>query len=167
MKTTEQRHPVTVFSIRHRFRILTNIATAIALFPCSILADAAVSTPAFANSGSAFLSTLRLLGALALVLGVFFGGLWLWRNWQRLLIKHGPAPKLTVLEGKSLGQRHMIYVVGYKEQRLLLAASPAGVAMLTALPNEDSPVPAIETEVKSAQAPAFGALLFRAIAQRQ
>jgi flagellar biogenesis protein FliO len=44
---------------------------------------------------------------------------------------------LNVLEVKSLGYRQALYVVGYEQQRLLLASSPAGVTMLAALPSAD------------------------------
>lgn len=113
---------------------------------CSISAFAAdLTSPAvttnalptaspLANLPSATSSLFRVLGALALVLGCFFGGVWLFRNWQRTAIAKGQAPKLNILETKALGQRHAIYVVGYEQQRLLIAASPAGVTMLTALP---------------------------------
>ncbi len=90
--------------------------------------------PPLAEMPSAASSLFRVLGALALVLAVFFGGIWLFRNWQRTVIAKGHAPKLSVLETKSLGQRHAIYVVGYEQQRLLVAASPSGVTMLTTLP---------------------------------
>ncbi len=86
-------------------------------------------------TASAASSLFRVLGALALVLAMFFGGVWLFRNWQRTAIAKGHAPKLNILETKSLGQRHAIYVIGYEQQRLLIAASPAGVSMLTTLPN--------------------------------
>jgi flagellar biogenesis protein FliO len=39
-----------------------------------------------------------------------------------------------LLEVKSLGQRQAIYVVGYQQQRMLLASSPAGVTLLSHLP---------------------------------
>ena len=80
-------------------------------------------------------SLLRVMGALALVLGIFLAGVWLFRNWQRLTVQHGRAPKLNVLEIRSLGGRQSIYVVGYEQERFLLASSPAGVNFLTHLPN--------------------------------
>ena len=83
---------------------------------------------------SAASSLFRVLGAFALVIAVFFGGVWLFRNWQRMSIAKGHSPKLNILETRSLGQRHAIYVIGYEQQRLLIAASPAGVTMLTTLP---------------------------------
>lgn len=86
-------------------------------------------------SASAASSLFRVLGALALVLAMFFAGVWLFRNWQRVAINKGQAPKLNIIETKSLGQRHAIYVIGYEQQRLLISASPSGVTMLTTLPN--------------------------------
>jgi flagellar biogenesis protein FliO len=79
-------------------------------------------------------SLLRVIGALALVLGIFLAGVWLFRNWQRLAVRRGRAPKLNVLEIRSLGGRQSIYVVGYEQERFLLASSPAGVNFLTHLP---------------------------------
>ena len=42
-----------------------------------------------------------------------------------------------MLEVKSLGQRQAIYVVAYEQQRMLLASSPAGVTLLSHLPEEE------------------------------
>ncbi len=90
---------------------------------------------------------LRMGGALALVIGLFLTGVWLFKNWQRLALRRGPLPKLSVLEVKSLGQRQAIYVVGYEHQRMLLASSPAGVALLSHLPvaeeEKTAPVPRV------------------------
>jgi flagellar biogenesis protein FliO len=80
------------------------------------------------------LSLLRVLGALALVLALFFAGVWLFRNWQRLLIQRGRPPKLQVLEVRPLGQRQALYVVGFETERFLISASPAGINLLTPLP---------------------------------
>ncbi|MFO1497082.1 MAG: flagellar biosynthetic protein FliO [Verrucomicrobiota bacterium] len=90
---------------------------------------------ALADSGSsAALSFLRVLGGLGLVLALFFGGLWLYRNWERVAARRGRVTKLAICEARSLGQRHTLFVVGYEEQRMLVAASPTGVSLLTALP---------------------------------
>jgi flagellar biogenesis protein FliO len=80
---------------------------------------------------------LRMGGALALVIGLFLIGVWLFKNWQRLGLRRGALPKLSVLEVKSLGQRQAIYVVAYEQQRMLLASSPAGVTLLSHLPEEE------------------------------
>ena len=92
----------------------------------------ALSTPDIGTS------LLRVMGALALVLGVFLAGVWLLRNWQRLAVRRGRAPKLNVLEIRSLGGRQSICVVGYEQERFLLASSPAGVNFLTHLPGAGS-----------------------------
>jgi flagellar biogenesis protein FliO len=84
-------------------------------------------------------SLLRVFGALAVVLAVFLGGVWLFRNWQRIVIQRGRAPRLNVLEVRSLGGRHALYVIGYDHDRFLLAASPAGVQLLSHLPSAEEP----------------------------
>jgi flagellar protein FliO/FliZ len=77
---------------------------------------------------------IRLAGAMVLVIAIFLGGFWMTRNWHRFLMKKGQAPKLNVLEARSLGARHTLYVVGYEKQRLLVATSAAGISLLTTLP---------------------------------
>ena len=87
-------------------------------------------------------SVIRVFGALTLVLGIFLGGAWLFRNWQRLALKRGGRPaQLQIIETRSLGGRHALYVVGYQQQRLLLASSPAGVTLVSHLPGADAPEP--------------------------
>ena len=76
---------------------------------------------------------LRVFGDLALVLAIFLGGVWLFRNWQRLTIKRHGAPRLNILETRSLGGRHALYVVGYEQERFLIASSPAGVNLVSHL----------------------------------
>jgi flagellar biogenesis protein FliO len=109
------------------------------------------------------LSFVRVLGALALVLAIFLGGLWLFRNWQRLVLAQGAPPKLNVLEVRSLGQRHALYVVAYEQQRLLLAASPTGVTLLTHLPAASG-----EPEIRAAGAPPpdFATALLQAVTRK-
>ena len=83
-------------------------------------------------------SVLRVLGGLVFVLALFLGGVWALRNWQRVAVQRGQAPRLNVLEVKSLGQRNVLYVVGYEQQRLLLASSATGVTLLSHLPNAEA-----------------------------
>jgi len=97
---------------------------------------------------------LRVLGALALVIGLFLGGVWLYRNWQRLPSQHGRAPRLNVLETRSLGGRQALYVVGYEQERFLIASSPAGVNLLSHLPGAEN-----EPPVTATLAPSFAAAL--------
>lgn len=79
-------------------------------------------------------SALRLLGALALVLSLFLGGVWLYRNWRQLGARGGQRPRLQVMEARSLGGRQAIYVIGYEGQRFLVGSSPAGLSFLANLP---------------------------------
>ncbi len=83
-------------------------------------------------------SFLRVMGSLALVLGLFLGGVWLYKNWQRLAIQRGHAPKLNVLETRPLGARQALFVVAYEQQRFLVATSPAGVNLLSHLPDAET-----------------------------
>lgn len=89
------------------------------------------------------LSAIRALGALALVLAVFFGGVWLFRNSQRLAWRKIGAPRLAILETRPLGNRFALYVVGYEQQRMLIGSSPAGISLLSQLPPaaESAPEP--------------------------
>ncbi len=95
---------------------------------------AAVTTASLPDAGA---SLVRVFGALILVIAIFLGGVWLFRNWQRLATTKNGGAKLNLLEVKSLGQRQALYVVGYQQQRMLLASSPAGVTLVTHLPAAD------------------------------
>jgi len=105
------------------------------------------------------LSLLRVCGALALVLAVFLGGVWLFRNWQRLVLQRGRAPRLNVLEVRSLGGRHALYVVGYEQERFLIAASPAGVNLVSHLQPAEEAVPDAKTVPQSSFAQALTRVL--------
>jgi flagellar biogenesis protein FliO len=107
----------------------------------AISASLPASTPELGSS------LLRVAGALILVIALFFAGVWLFKNWRRFLNQKGRAPKLNILEVKSLGQRQAIYVVAYEQQRMLLASSPAGVSLVSHLPpaGEDEAAPAPAT----------------------
>jgi flagellar biogenesis protein FliO len=101
--------------------------------------------PAFAqttNSASisqslpdASVSLVRVMGSLALVIGLFLAGAWLFKNWRRLSLPNSKQPKLNIFETRSLGARQSIFVVGYEKQRFLLATSQTGVNLITHLPD--------------------------------
>jgi flagellar biogenesis protein FliO len=98
-------------------------------------ASASASEPSVhLDTPSLVFSLCRMIGALALVFALFLGGVWLFRNWQRLTVQRGKTPKLNVLEVRSIGPRHALYVVAYEHQRFLLSSAPTGIAMLTTLP---------------------------------
>jgi flagellar biogenesis protein FliO len=79
-------------------------------------------------------SAIRALAALSIVLAIFFGGVWLFRNGQRLVWRKTGSPKLAILESRPLGNRFSLHVVGYEQQRLLIGSSPAGLSLLSQLP---------------------------------
>jgi flagellar biogenesis protein FliO len=94
-------------------------------------ASSLLLSPSLSNTGP---SLLRVLGALALVIGVFLGGVWLFRNGRQFAFRRGATPRLAVLESRSLGARQALYVVGYDQERFLVAATPAGINLLSHLP---------------------------------
>ena len=104
---------------------------------------------------------LRMAGALVIVIALFLAGVWLFKNWQRLALRRGALPKLNVLEVKSLGQRQAIYVVGYEQQRMLLASSPAGVTLLSHLPEAEEQVDKAAPATRLSFAEAFQQVLAR------
>jgi flagellar biogenesis protein FliO len=104
-------------------------------------------------------SALRVLGGLALVLAVFFGGVWCFKHWQRNVFRRGPAPKLKVLEARPLGSRQTLYLVAYERKRLLIASAPAGVALL-------SPLPDAEPGEEPVALPSFAESLQQALSSR-
>jgi flagellar biogenesis protein FliO len=104
--------------------------------------NAPLTAPPFPEAG---VSLLRVTGALALVLGLFLGGVWLYKNWQRLACQRQHQPRLNILETRSLGPRQAIFVVAYEQQRFLISTSPAGINLLTHLPDGEAPLPGAET----------------------
>jgi flagellar biosynthetic protein FliO len=78
-------------------------------------------------------SIARMLGGLAFVLALFFGGIWILKNWQRVA-RTRTRSRLRLIETQALGQRQALHVIGYAEQRFLVAASPGNVSLLSVLP---------------------------------
>ena len=116
--------------------------------------NVALTPPPLPDFGS---SLLNVLGALAIVIAIFLAAIWLFRNWQRLTLQRGRAAKLNVMEVRPLGGRHALYVIGYEQERFLLAASPAGVNLLTHLPQAEAAAP--DSEPTSAAPTAFAQTL--------
>ena len=118
-------------------------ALALALLACAPAAWAqkAEAQAVGPSSDSILASIFRMLGALAIVFAIFFLGVWLFRNWQGLLRQRGVAPRLRVLEMKSLGARQALYVVAYERQRFLISTSSAGVALVTTLGESSEEIP--------------------------
>jgi flagellar biogenesis protein FliO len=105
--------------------------------------NAVAAAPLLPDAG---VSLLRVMGSLAIVLGIFLGGVWLYKNWQRISMQRGRAPKLNILETRPLGARQSLFVVAYEQQRFLVATSPAGVNLVSHLP--DAEAVAVETTSK-------------------
>jgi flagellar biogenesis protein FliO len=95
-----------------------------------------------------------VLGALVLTIALFLGGIWLFKNGHGFFVPKHRDRKLRLLEVKSLGGRQALMVVAYEQQRLLIASSPSGVALLTHLPPADPSEP----EPEPARAPFAEAL---------
>ena len=93
--------------------------------------------PSLSAASDLGFSALRMLGSLVFVLALFLAGVWCFRNWQRLTAPRGPGARLNILEVKSLGHRQALYVVAYEQQRLLLASAPAGITLVTHLPEAE------------------------------
>jgi flagellar biogenesis protein FliO len=126
--------------IGHRALVILTIACLVSV-ASSLSAAPLISTnlpPVSPALPDASFSVIRVFGALVLVLGLFLGGVWLFKNWQRLTIQRGRPSQLQILEMKALGGKHALYVVGYQQQRLLLASSPGGVALVSHLPAADA-----------------------------
>ncbi len=122
-------------------KIVAGLIGLVLLSMSSILAQDLITQPIPpVDPPSIGVSFLRLLGALALVLALFFAGIWIFRNWQRLSHHEGQGPKLSVLETKSLGHRQALHVVAYDQQRLLISSTPSGLTLLTHLPTTDSEI---------------------------
>lgn len=135
---------------------------AIASLALAVAAQAAEPTVAFHDAAAPEVSAsvLRVLGGLVFVLALFLGGIWALRNWQRVSVQRGQISKLNVLEVKSLGQRNALYVVGYQQQRLLLATSATGVTLLSHLPNAEA------GEAASFVSPSFAEALQQVLARK-
>jgi flagellar biogenesis protein FliO len=121
----------------------TRMAAGLFLLGSTVLNAAGETTEAAraATLPDAGASVVRVCGAFCLVVALFLAGVWLFRNWQKFAIRKNGGAKLALLEAKSLGQRQAIYVVGYQQQRLLLATSPAGVTLISHLPDADEEEP--------------------------
>jgi flagellar biogenesis protein FliO len=117
--------------------------------------NAPLTAPPFPEAG---VSLIRITGALALVLGLFLGGVWLFKNWQRLVLQRHHQPKLNILESRSLGARQAIFVVAYEQQRFLVATAPTGINLLSHLPDAEPTSMEIAVEKKAAPMPFAQAL---------
>lgn len=140
-----------------RTRLLRAVTSAYGFVACTL--GAAQDPVSIAPTVDAGAAALRVMGALVFVLAVFFAGLWVFRNWQTLMVRRGRPARLRVVESRALGNRQALHVVKYRRQVMLVAASPAGVALLTEFGEEEP-----EEEVVNPPSPIeFPKLLTRAL----
>ena len=101
--------------------------------------------------------TVRVIGALLVVLAILIGGAWWFRKSRLFGLVPPSQAKLKILETKSLGSRHAMHVVIYGEQRFLISDSPVGTSFLTHLddPGEEPP------EEEAAEEPEPGTFAFK------
>lgn len=82
-----------------------------------------------------FASFLRVMIALAVVIGIFLCGVWVYRNRLTQAGSAGLGGQLKVLESKFIGNRQGLFVVAYGEKRILLGTSQQGIAKVSDLPD--------------------------------
>lgn len=123
--------------------------------------------PAPAPEFDAGSSVVRLFGALLLVVALFLGGVWLFRNWQKVVQQRRGGTRLDVVEVRSLGNRQSLVVVGYGSQRLLLGATPTGISLLTHLPADESEPGSEPAPAPAPRAPGFVEAFQQVIAGRK
>ena len=155
------------FPLRVRAR-LVGVTTwaATTLFLNSARAFGADSAVAAVPGESVASSVTRLTGALFLVIAIFLAGVWIFKNWQRFALRKSGGARLNVLETRSLGHRHAIHIVGYDQQRLLIASSPAGITMLTHLPEADASLANTESASATVLPFAFPDILMKAVGRK-
>ena len=96
------------------------------------------SPPTFGPSSEDLVAILiRMLGAFAIVVGVFLVAAWFFKKSRLFATYQGAGAQLKILETRSLGHRNALIVVGYQNRRLLLAASSTGVQFLSPLPDAE------------------------------
>lgn len=132
------------------------VATAVISFAGSTNAPVTLS-----SAPSIGVALFRMLGSLAVVIAVFLGGVWVFRNLHRFKAPGATPRKLQVLEGKSLGPRQAVYVVAYEQQRLLIGATAQGISLLTHLP-DGTPQPEADRIVPVS----FGEALMQALGRK-
>jgi len=127
--------------LRRQFPRLIVLAGLLGMNLKAQVTNAPLVVPPFPEAS---VSLLRVTGALALVIGIFLGGVWLFKNWQRIACQRRHQARLNILETRSLGPRQAIFVVAYEQQRFLISTSSAGINLLTHLPDGEAPVPGAE-----------------------
>jgi len=85
-------------------------------------------------------AVLRLFGAFVFVIGLFLIGAYLFKNWRGVIAKDFRKNNLKIVEVKHIGSRQALFVVGYKEKRMLVGVSQSNINLISHLPDEEQPV---------------------------
>ena len=85
------------------------------------------------NSVSLTEISVRLFGALLLVVALFLGGAWFFKRTKLFNLVSAKQANLQIVESKSLGSRHSLHVITYGNQRFMISDTPAGTQFLTSL----------------------------------
>ena len=80
-------------------------------------------------------SAIRVITGLVVVLGLFYGGIWFYRNRVSPQIGGALSGQLRILETRYLGQKQGLHVVVYQGQRILIGTSPSGIQKVSDLPD--------------------------------
>lgn len=80
-------------------------------------------------------SFFRVLLSLVVVICIFLGGVWLFKNRLNVSSHGAVSGKLKILESKFIGNRQGLVVVAYGEKRMLLGTSTTGITALGDLPD--------------------------------
>lgn len=129
--------------------LLGSISAYAATSASSTNSIAELNSPALPDFGT---SILRLLGALVFVLGLFMLGVTGVKRWQRNQGVQTGGPKLVILNVQTLGAKQAVYVIGYERQRFLVGTSPAGIHLISHLPDSDQEATDVPTPVHFAAA---------------
>jgi flagellar biogenesis protein FliO len=151
------------FAMKHSVRggSLALLLWVLCLLPAAAADIAPPATPPLEGIGP---SLVRMIGAFALVMAAGFGLLYVLRRGIRLSPRgSGAQRRLQVLEVRMLGNRQSLFVVGYDDQKLLLASTATGISLLTHLPADTaspeaaaSPAPPMAPTFMEALQHAFG-----------
>ena len=81
---------------------------------------------------------IRMLGALCLVLAVFFIIIALMKNGRRFLPMQKGKQLIQVVDFKPLAHRQCLYVIQCDTEQFLVGAGPNGVSLVSALQTQDT-----------------------------
>lgn len=103
--------------------------------------DYSYGEPSTPSTAFGFFSTLfRLVVSLAIVLGLFYGGIWLYRrfSWSGTAAAPPSQDAMRVIGGVSLGAGRFVQMVQIGERVLLVGSADGGVSNMGELSREEA-----------------------------